>query len=208
MSLSLVSLSPESSDETSEGEAIEPPGAITRLLQRWRTGDGDALDELTPMVYAELHRLAGHHMRMEGRGHLLQTTALVHEAFLRLVGVDVDWRDRDHFFSLASRLMRRVLVDFARQRRAEKRGGGVSALSLDEDQVAIEPSEAVLALDQALHAFAEIDERKAEVIELRYFGGLKVAEIASVVGRSTATVERDLRIGKAWLQRRLSDASP
>ena len=157
------------------------------------------------MVYAELHRLASHHMRMEARGHLLQTTALVHEAFLRLVGADVEWQDRDHFFSLASRLMRRVLVDLARQRRAEKRGGGVSAVVLDEEQVAVEPSEAVLALDQALDDFAKVDARKAEAIELRYFGGLTVAEIASVVGRSTATVERDLRIGKAWLQRHLDE---
>ncbi|MEM8930952.1 MAG: sigma-70 family RNA polymerase sigma factor [Acidobacteriota bacterium] len=198
----------DTADHLRQREAIiEYPGAITQLLRRWRVGEDEALDELTPMVYAELHRLASHHMRLEGRGHLLQTTALVHEAFLRLVGVDVEWQDRNHFFSLASRLMRRVLVDFARQRHADKRGGGLSAVVLDEEQVAIEPGEAVLALDQALDDFAKIDERKAEAIELRYFGGLTVAEIASVVDRSTATVERDLRIGKAWLQRHLNERS-
>ena len=184
---------------------IDTRGAITQLLQQWRNGEGQALDELTPMIYAELHRLASHHMRMEDRGHLLQTTALVHEAFLRLVGADVDYQDRDHFFSLASRLMRRVLVDLARRRKTDKRGGGVSALELDEQQVAIEPNEAILELDQALQDFARIDPRKAEVIELRYFGGLQVAEIVSIVGRSIATVERDLRIGKAWLKRHMAE---
>lgn len=177
---------------------------ITQLLQQWRNGESRALEELTPMIYSELHRLAGHHMRLEGQGHLLQTTALVNEAFLRLVGVDVDWQDRNHFLSLASRLMRRVLVDLARSRRRDKRGGGVSAIELDEQQVVIEPDEAVLELDQALKELAEIDPRKAEVIEVRYFGGLQTAEIVSIVGRSSATVERDLRIGKAWLKRRLS----
>ncbi|MCG8456315.1 MAG: sigma-70 family RNA polymerase sigma factor [Holophagales bacterium] len=188
--------------------AIGSHGAITQLLQRWRTGEDEALEELTPLVYSELHRLAGQHMRFEESGHLLQTTALVNEAFLRLVGTDVDWRDRNHFFALASRLMRRVLVDFARRKNAEKRGGGVSDVLLDEDNMASSPGDAILALDQALDDFARLDPRKAEAIELRYFGGLKVREVASVVGCSLATVERDLRVAKAWLQRHLGGPAP
>ena len=181
---------------------------VTELLLAWREGDGAALDRLMPIVYAELHRLAHFHMAGERVGHLLQTTALVHEAYVRLVGQERDWQDRGHFFAVAAQVMRRILVDFARRRGAEKRGGGVVAVSLDEATFSIERADELIRLDDALDAFARIDARKAKVIELRFFGGLSIEDTATALNLSHATVERDLKFARAWLQREMGAAPP
>lgn len=177
---------------------------VTRLLVQWRDGNADALDELTPIVYQELRHLARHYMRDEGAPGVLQTTALVHEAYLRLVGLDVSWEGRRHFFAIAARTMRQVLVDFARSRKAAKRGGGDIPLSLDEGKIPLERSDQLVALDDALGALALFDERKSQVVELRFFGGLTIAETSDVIGVSHATIERDLKMAKAWLYRQMS----
>jgi RNA polymerase sigma factor (TIGR02999 family) len=177
---------------------------VTRLLRDWRSGDAEALEELTPLIYDELRRLAHHMMRAEQPGHLLQTTALVHEAYLRLVDIDLDCDDRGHFYRIAARQMRRVLVDYARRRLAVKRGGGAAALPLEAVTAASDPSFEVLALDEALRALAKVDARKAQTVELRSFGGLTIDETAAALGVSHATVERDLKLAKAWLRRALS----
>lgn len=177
--------------------------AITQLLSAWSDGDEDALEALTPLVYQELHRLARNYMRQENQRHVLQTTALVNEAFLRLVGSSVEIRDRQHFFALAARLMRRVLVDFARRRVADKRGGPEPAVTLDEERMAAVGGTSVLALHGALERLEALAPRQARIVELKYFGGLTGEEIASLVDISTATVERDLRAARAWLQREL-----
>ena len=175
---------------------------ITQLLVRWRGGDEAALEQLLPLVYEELRRLAGRYMRAERPDHTLQATALVHEAYVRLVGVEAAWQDRVHFLSLAARLMRRILVDHAKAGRREKRGGGAVKLSLDDVAlVASEPSAALLDLDEALTNLASLDERKARAVELHYFGGLTYDETAEVLGVSAATVDRDLRMARAWLYR-------
>lgn len=179
-------------------------GDVTRLLLRWRGGHQEALDQLMPLVYEELHLLAHNYMFRERGGHLFQTTALVHEAYIRLVDLDVEWNDRHHFFALAARMMRRILVDLARRQQAEKRGGNVVDVPL-EDALEIahgEPSYLV-ALDDALRSLAQIDERKSQVLELRFFGGLTIQETSEVLELSTATVERDVKVAKAWLAREL-----
>ncbi|MEM7352370.1 MAG: sigma-70 family RNA polymerase sigma factor [Acidobacteriota bacterium] len=183
-------------------------GGVTRLLLQWKDGDREALEELAPIVYSELRRLARHYMSGENAGHLLQTTALVHEAYLKLVGLDVEWRGRVHFFAIAARLMRRVLVDYARERRAEKRGGGAPVVLLDEARIggvddAGPAAPDILALDAALEKLAAFDERKSQVVELRFFAGLTLEEIAEVMEKSRATVARDLQVAKAWLGREL-----
>ncbi len=178
--------------------------AVTRLLRDWRRGDETALEELTPLIYDELRRLAHHMMRSEQPGHLLQTTALVHEAYLRLVEIRADCDDRGHFYRIAARQMRRVLVDYARRRLAAKRGGGEVALSLDSIELADGSGFEILALDEALRTLARVDQRKAQIIELRSFGGLTITETAEALGISHATVERDLKLAKAWLRRALS----
>ncbi len=181
----------------------EPETGVTRLLVQWRGGDDDALEELTPIVYSELRRLARRYMHGERSDHLLQTTALVHEAYLKLVGLDLEWRGRVHFFAVAARLMRRVLVDFARERDAEKRGAGARLVVLDETRMAgtstAQPAADVLALDAALRKLASFDERKAQAVELRFFGGLTLEETAAVLEVSRATAARDLKVAKAWL---------
>ena len=188
--------------------ALQPSG-VTELLLRWRDGNPEALDELTPLVYAELHRLAHRYMRKSAGNDLLQTTALVHEAYLRLVGEDVDWQGRDHFFAVASTVMRRILVDFARRRFALKRGGGGEELTLDEaldaspDSLEDRPVLELLALDRALHELADLDPRKARTLELRFFAGMTIKETAHVMDLSHATVEREMRLAKAWLARAL-----
>ncbi|MEM7351921.1 MAG: sigma-70 family RNA polymerase sigma factor [Acidobacteriota bacterium] len=174
--------------------------SVTRLLIQWRGGDAEALERLTVALYDELRRLAHFQMREERGGHVLQTTALVHEAYLRLVDLEVPWRDRAHFLKVAARQMRRILVDDARKRLAAKRGAGADALPLDSINVASEPTFEILALDDALGRLAKHDARKAQVVELRFFGGLQLAEIAKVVEVSRATVERDLIMAKAWLK--------
>jgi RNA polymerase sigma factor (TIGR02999 family) len=198
---------PPPPDEPSESDEPEETSRVTQLLLRWREGDEEALEEVTPLVYEELRRLARRFMRGEGSGHVLQTTALVHEAFLGLVGLELQWQDRVHFFSMASRLMRRVLVDFARRQRAEKRGGGVPVVELDESLVGALPDFDLLALDQALEQLAAIDERKPRVVEMRCFGGMTIDEVAEALDVSHATVERDLAFSRAWLARRLGSTA-
>lgn len=181
---------------------------VTELLRAWSSGDSKALDALTPLVYDELHRRAHWHMRRENPGHTLQTTALVNEAYLRLVDMQrVSWRDRAHFFALASRVIRHVLVDAARSRRSLKRGADASPEALDEKLLVLaNPLADILALDEALRALSAIDDRKNQVIELRFFGGLTVEETAEVLGVSAETVKRDWKLAKAWLRRELRRA--
>src|SRR5262245_49955669 len=192
----------------SPGESAE----ITRLLKAWSRGDSTALDRLTPLVYERLRRMARSYMRNERPGHTLQATALVNEAFVRLVDVrDLDWTDRAHFFAVCARVMRRILVDAARSRKAVKRGGQAdraehsSAINLDQlPDPASEVSAEVCALDEALQVLAQIDPRRAQVIELRFFGGLTVEETAQVLQTSPQTVMREWRLARAWLARELS----
>ena len=179
---------------------------VTSLLLAWSEGDDEALAQLVPRVYAELHRLAHHQMRAERPGRTLQTTALVNEAYLRLVDTRrVRWESRAHFLAVAAQAMRRVLVDAARARRARKRGGAESPVVLDEALLAApERSASLVALDDALTALASVDPRKSQVVELRYLAGLSVAETAAVLGVSAETVQRDWRVAKAWLLRELA----
>jgi RNA polymerase sigma factor (TIGR02999 family) len=181
------------------------PGGVTALLKAWSDGNEAALEQLIPLVEAELRRLARSYMRRERRGHTLQTTALVNEAFVRLTNArTVGWQDRAHFLGIAARLMRRVLVDYARARGYRKRGGGACRVTLDEGLVASpEPQFDVVALDRALEALAAVDARKTRVIELRFFGGLSVEETADVLHVSADTVKRDWRLAKLWLLREL-----
>jgi RNA polymerase sigma factor (TIGR02999 family) len=191
-----------------------PPsdGSVTQLLAEWRRGDEAALTRLIPLVYAELRRVASARLRHEAPNHTLQTTALVHEAYVRLVGLErLSLRDRTHFFAMAARLMREILVDHARRRDAQKRGGGIAVLGLDDvgagagtglgaESALVD----VLALDEALTELNALDERLCRVVELRYFAGLNIAETADALDVSPATVERDWTVSKAWLLQRLS----
>jgi RNA polymerase sigma factor (TIGR02999 family) len=179
---------------------------VTDLLLSWRQGDAAALDRLVPLVYDELRRVARRRLRGETPGHALQSTALVHEVYLRLVDVDrMTLTSRAHFFGVAATLMRQILVDHARRQRADKRGGGVTILSLHEALPAASTSSVdVLALDQALDALSAIDSRQCRVVELRFFAGLTIDETATALGISPATVEREWALAKAWLFRRLS----
>ena len=183
----------------------QAPKQITRLLVEWKGGDRAALDVLMPLVYQELHKLAGRYLGRERTGHTLQTTALVHEAYLRLVDQkDAQWQNRSHFFAMAATQMRRVLVDYARSRHMAKRGGGAQQVELDEALVVSdERAGDVVALDDALKALAEFDERKSRMVELRFFGGLSIEETAEVLGVSPGTVMRDWTLAKAWLQREI-----
>ena len=179
---------------------------VTGLLRSWRQGDGAALDRLVPLVHAELRRVARAHLRREGAGHTLQATALVHEVYLRLVGIDhLTLNDRTHFFAVAATLMRQILVDHARRKRADKRGGAVTMMSLDEVTPVSQTSIVdVLALDQALDALSARDARQCRVVELRFFAGLSIDDTAQAIGVSAATVEREWAMAKAWLYQRLS----
>ena len=196
--------------------ALPETADITGLLKAWRAGDEQALERLVPMVYPHLRAQAQHHMRRERSGITLQTTALVHEVYLRLINAhDVDWQDRIHFFALSAQIMRRVLVDAARARHATKRGGGdvraAHAEAFDFDRLSSAASDAaasVCALNDALQSLAELDPRRAKVIELRFFGGLTVEETAEVLGVSPQTVMRDWRLARAWLARELRVDSP
>ncbi len=180
---------------------------VTRLLKRWQEGDHRALDELTPLVYTELKRLAERSMRSESARHTLQATALVNEAYLKLVDANVDWADRTHFFAVAARLMRRLLVDHARARLAEKRGAGRTHIELDERVHGDSTAAAdLLDIDDMLVKLAAFDERKAQMIELHYFGGLTYEEIATALSVSPVTVHRDLKVGKAWLNKEMGAA--
>jgi RNA polymerase sigma factor (TIGR02999 family) len=178
-------------------------GEVTGLLRAWGAGDTSALDALLPLVQAELRRLARRYMASERRDHTLQTTALVHEAFIRLVDAQqVNWNDRAHFFGIAARLMRRVLVDHARERRAAKRGGGAFNVPFEDGMIVSAPRGLdLLALDSALEALSLIDERQARVVDMRFFAGMTVEETAEALHLSADTVKRDWRLAKLWLLR-------
>jgi RNA polymerase sigma-70 factor, ECF subfamily len=183
-----------------------PSGEVTELLIQLKNGNRNAESRLMPLVYAELRRLAAHYMRGERSGHTLQATALVHEAYLRLVGIkDVDWQNRAHFFGVAASLMRRILVDHARAKQAKKRGGTDQKVSLDEAVlVEREAPEQLLALDEALERLAKRDARQARIVDLRYFAGLSEEEAAEVLGISVRTVKRDWNVARAWLYQQLN----
>jgi len=184
-----------------------PPHDVTQLLLDWSDGNQKALDTLMPLVYNELHRLAHHYLRKERAGQTLQTTDLVHESYLRLVDQHrVRWQNRAHFFGVAAQLMRRILVDRGRRHKRIKRGGGAPIISLEEAAVVSrQPAVDILVLDEALTRLAEIDGRKAQIVELRFFGGLSVEETAHFLKVSPITVEREWKMAKAWLHRELSD---
>lgn len=181
------------------------PKDISQLLLAWSDGDQSALDELAPLVHEELHRLAHHYMRGERPGHTLQTSALVNEAFIRLIDwKNARWQNRAHFFAVSAQLMRRILVDFARDKQYLKRGGGALRVSLAEAVgLADYRSADLVALDEALVALAEVDRRKSQVVEMRFFGGLSVKEVAEVLKVSEETIMRDWRLAKVWLLREL-----
>jgi RNA polymerase sigma factor (TIGR02999 family) len=182
---------------------VQPAGEVTGLLRAWNAGNEQALQKLTDLVYQDLHRAAHCYMRGERTPHTLQTTALIHEVYIRLVGVQqISWQSRTHFLAVCARLMRRVLIDFAREGTYQKRGGGAIHVSLDEAlTVSSHPDPALLAIDEALKSLAEIDARKAQVVELRFFGGLTVEETAEALAVSVETVMRDWKLAKTWLLR-------
>ncbi len=185
---------------------MNPRSDITSLLRQWRAGDESALDELTPLIYGDLHRIAARHLRSERAGHTLQATALVNEAFVRLAGADAEFPDRAHFYALAARMMRNVLTDYARARNSQKRGSGARALTLHDVDGATSESIGILALDDALNKLAALDERKADIVVLHFYGGMTYDETAEALNISAATVDRDLRFAKAWLANELRDA--
>ena len=177
------------------------PSAVTRLLLDWSNGDRAALDKLVPLVYDELRRLAHHYMRQEREGHTLQTTALVNEAYVRLIDQNsVHWQGKAHFFAIAAQMMRRILVDYARSRRYAKRGGEGRQVTFDESAI-VSPQRGaeMVAVDEALTDLAQHDARKSKIVELRFFGGLNIEETAEVMGISPTTVQREWRSAKAWL---------
>ncbi len=180
---------------------------LTHLLRDWRDGDRAALDELVPLVYAELYKIASRHLRGERSNHTFRPTDLVAEAYVKLAeGQPPEWNDRVHFFAVAARSMRQILVDHARKRDAEKRGSGKQAVTFDEGLVGTDRPAELLALDAGLEALAKFDERKARVVELHYFGGLTQDEVATVLGVHVNTVARDLRLAEAWIHAHLKDA--
>jgi RNA polymerase sigma factor (TIGR02999 family) len=178
---------------------------ITRILKSWSGGNREAVDDLMPLVYDELHKVAAQYLRHQRPDHTLQPTALVNEAYLKLIDIsDVDWQDRAHFFAFASQTMRHILVDYARTQAREKRGGGAQKLSLDEAISFSKETEVdLLSLDEALRELAAIDQQQGKIVELRFFGGLTVEETAVVLHISPATVKREWRIAKAWLFKRM-----
>ena len=190
---------------------MQPPGGVTQLLIDWSKGDQKALDKLMPLVYSELRRLAGNYLRRERLGHTLQPTALVNEAYLKLIDQkNAKWQNRTQFYGVAAQLMRRILVDHARQHQAAKRGGSdqqrlsiTSAGQLGAKQLTNEPAVDLLALHEALNELAEIDLQQSRIVELKFFGGLSIEETAEVLGVGHATVERDWKMARAWLRRKL-----
>lgn len=191
-------MKPDVHSANSGPEAI-PRVEVTELLQRWHQGDEAAADQLTPLVYSELHRLAHAYMRRERSDDLLQTTALVNEAYIRLVDMDIQWECRSHFFGICAQLMRRILVDYARRRKAEKRGGPAPPLRLGDYEIPAERADHLMALDDVLQDLEKIDQRKSQALEMRYFGGMTAIEIAQALKVSQRTVERDLRLARAWV---------
>lgn len=184
------------------------PYQITELLKAWSNGDQCARDQVMLVVYEELHRMAHRHMRKERPGHTLQTSALVHEAYVRLVDQSkVEWQNRAHFYGTAAQMMRRILVDHARARQYAKRGGDARLVSLDEGAiVSKERTAEVVALDEALTCLAAVDQRKSQIVELRFFGGLSIEETAEVLAVSSGTIMRDWTLAKAWLRRAMRSA--
>jgi RNA polymerase sigma factor (TIGR02999 family) len=185
-------------------------GEVTQLLLAWNSGDQAALEELMPLVYKELHRLASNCLRWERQGHTIEATALVNEAYLRLVDQrQVEWQNRTHFFSIAARIMRRILVQYARDRKAEKRGGGAQRVSLEKViLLAEERNVDIIALDNALNLLAQNDPRKSQLVELRFFSGLTFEEASEILGISLITAKRDWAMAKAWLHRELQKEKP
>ncbi len=180
---------------------------ITELLHEWSDGDGTALDELFPLVYDELHRQAARHLRRERQDHTLQTTALIHEAYLKLIDQrEVNWESRTHFFAIAAQMMRRILIDYARAKHREKRGGDAVNLPLEEAALIVSDDKSIdlIALDEALNRLAKIDAQQVRVIELRYFSGLSLEETAEALKVSRTTVANDWAVAKAWLHRELT----
>jgi RNA polymerase sigma factor (TIGR02999 family) len=186
-----------------------PPIEITELLLAWQGGDRDALNQLISLLYPELHQIASFHLRSEGANVTLQSTALVHEAYMRLVGrANHDWKSRSHFIGVASQIMRTMLVDRARARQAQKRGGGAVTLSLDESiDAPFTPNMDLLSVDHALTELSRLDPQQGRIVELRFFGGLTNDEAAEVLGVSASTVKRDWNMAKAWMFRELSTGS-
>ncbi len=178
---------------------------ITTLLRAWRSGDKAALDVMTPLIYDDLRRIANRHLQSERPGHTLQATALVNEAFVRLSEAELDIQDRVHFLAIAARTMRRILADYGRARRSQKRGGGLSPVTLHEDVVPDGRPTDIVDIDDALSRLAEIDARSSDALVLHFFGGLTFDETAEALGISAATVDRDLRFAKAWLANELKD---
>ena len=185
---------------------VSSPHEVTRLLRAWSSGDETALARLVPLVESELHRLAGSFLRRERAGHTLQTTALVNEAYLRLIDYSaVEWQDRAHFYGIAAQLMRRILVDHARRRRKLKRGDEPLRVSLAEvENAAPEPSADIIALDEALSSLSQFDARKSQIVELKFFGGLQEEAIAEVLKISLRTVQREWNLARAWLYNQLA----
>jgi RNA polymerase sigma factor (TIGR02999 family) len=185
--------------------AAPPSRDVTLLLHQWRSGDRQALDELMPLVYEELRRIAGRCLNSERRDHTLRATALVNEAYLRLAGAQIQWNDRTHFFAVAAGVLRRILVEYARSHNRQKRGSGEKPISLDEAlEVGQEACATILDLDHALERLHELDVRKSEVVQLMYFGGMTYDEIAAALSISPATVHREVKLARAWLLREMS----
>jgi len=188
----------------------EPSSPVTELLVRWRGGDREALEELMPLVYEELRRLAHHYLRQERSDHTLQSTALVHEAYLRLAGQNPpQWQNRAHFFGIAAHIMRQILVEYARGRRAAKRGGNALTLTLDEAVALPRGIDVdVVALDQALSELSDLDPQQGRIVELRFFAGLTIEDTSEVLGISPATVKREWTTARAWLFRAIAGEAP
>ena len=190
-------------------QSLQKPKEITRMLQEWSGGKQEALDALLPLVYAELHRQASRYLRRERAGHTLQTTALIHEAYLKLIDQrEVNWQNRAHFFGIAAQAMRRILVDYAKTRHREKRGGVAENLPLEEAALVVSEERSIdlVALDEALTRLAKFDERQARIVELRYFSGLTIEETAEVLRISPATVKSDWNVAMAWLRYEITRA--
>jgi RNA polymerase sigma factor (TIGR02999 family) len=184
---------------------MSSPVPVTVLLQRWSDGNKEALDQLIPVVYGQLRKLAAYSLKSERPGHTLRATDLVHEAYLKLIGSEVPWQNRAHFYAVAAKMLRNILVDHAKTKHRGKRGGGAEKVPLDEALVVSpEASSEVVNLDEALKRLAVNDERKSQVVELMFFGGMTHEEIAAVLNTSPKTVQRELRVAKAWLHRELS----
>jgi len=196
-------------DSQASGPKLQPRDEVTALLLAWRNGDAHALEELTPLVYSELRKIARGYVARERRDLTLQPTALINEAYVRLIDMrQPDWQNRTHFYALAAQMMRRILVDFARARGYQKRGGGAAVVTLVEGLVSSERGRDLVALDEALKALAVIDERKSRVVELRFFGGLSAEETAEVLQVSAKTVLREWQTAKVWLIRELDRTGP